>query len=191
MINYSLIMLFLPYIWALSDVAFSMVLRVKWRLKTGVSRQHHSSLTNFRTGRTDFYETHTIQRCTRIPIDRLAAMRLRLSDDFGVMWKQGLPQPFCLSPGCFSELGKLSYLIWKRGFRAICIHVTIMMWQWPWASWCWSHWQWGVSSGPRSTLLQGQAKQLTLNCVLEPWRLTRWELEEKVKWKQTKWSDSS
>ena len=38
----------------------------------------------------------------------------------GVMWKQGLPQPFCLSPGCFSELGKLSYLIWKRGFRAIC-----------------------------------------------------------------------
>ena len=36
------------------------------------------------------------------------------------MWKQGLPQPFCLSPGCFPELGKLSYLIWKRGFRAIC-----------------------------------------------------------------------
>ena len=38
----------------------------------------------------------------------------------GVMWKQGLSQPFCLSPGCFPELGKLSYLIWKRGFRAIC-----------------------------------------------------------------------
>ena len=33
--------------------------------------------------------------------------------------KKGLPQPFWLSLGCFLELGKLSYLIWKRTFRAI------------------------------------------------------------------------
>ena len=47
----------------------------------------------------------------------------------GVMWKQGLPQPFCLSPGCFSELGKLSYLIWKRGFRAICWYIFLIFFQ--------------------------------------------------------------
>ena len=33
--------------------------------------------------------------------------------------KKGLPQPFWLSLGCFLELGRLSYLIWKRTFRAI------------------------------------------------------------------------
>ena len=30
-----------------------------------------------------------------------------------------MPQPFWLSFGCFLELGKVSYLIWKRTFRAI------------------------------------------------------------------------
>ena len=59
------------------------------------------------------------------------------------------------------------------------------MWPWPWASWCWSHWPWGASSGPRSILLPGPAKQLTLS-VLEPWKLTRWEQVGKVQWKQTK-----
>lgn len=57
-----------------------------------------------------------------------------------------------------------------------CDHYDVTMTIWPWASWCWSHWPWGASlSGPRSTLLPGQARQLTLNCVLELWRLTRWE----------------
>ena len=38
----------------------------------------------------------------------------------GVMRKQGVPEPLCTSLGCFSELGKLSYLIWKRRVWAIC-----------------------------------------------------------------------
>ena len=37
-----------------------------------------------------------------------------------LMWKHGLHQPLWLSLGCFSELGRLSYLIWKRGLRATC-----------------------------------------------------------------------
>ena len=37
-----------------------------------------------------------------------------------VMRKQELLQPLRLSHGCFSELGRLSYLIWKRGFQATC-----------------------------------------------------------------------
>ena len=35
-------------------------------------------------------------------------------------WKQEMSQPLCLSLGCFFELGMLSYLIWKRTFRATC-----------------------------------------------------------------------
>ena len=38
----------------------------------------------------------------------------------GLMWKHELLQPLWLSLGCFSELGRLSYLIWKRGLRATC-----------------------------------------------------------------------
>ena len=34
--------------------------------------------------------------------------------------KVGAPEPFYLSLSHFSELSGLSYLIWKRGFRAIC-----------------------------------------------------------------------
>ena len=37
-----------------------------------------------------------------------------------VMWKQELLQPLWLSLGCFSEVFRLSYLIWKRGLRATC-----------------------------------------------------------------------
>ena len=36
------------------------------------------------------------------------------------MREQGLSQPLWLSCDCFSELGKLSYFIWKSRFRAIC-----------------------------------------------------------------------
>ena len=36
------------------------------------------------------------------------------------MWKHELLQPLWLSLGCFSELGRLPYLIWKRGLRATC-----------------------------------------------------------------------
>ena len=37
-----------------------------------------------------------------------------------LMWRHELLQPLWLSHGCFSELGRLSYLIWKRGLRATC-----------------------------------------------------------------------
>ena len=40
--------------------------------------------------------------------------------DWTLMWKHELLQPLWLSLGCFSELGRLSYLIWKRGLRATC-----------------------------------------------------------------------
>ena len=32
----------------------------------------------------------------------------------------GVPQPLSLPTGCFSEFGRLSYLIWKRGVRTTC-----------------------------------------------------------------------
>ena len=32
----------------------------------------------------------------------------------------GVPQPLSLPTGCFSEFGRLSYLIWKRGIRVTC-----------------------------------------------------------------------
>ena len=35
-------------------------------------------------------------------------------------WNHALLEPLWLSLGCFSELGRLSYLIWKRGFQATC-----------------------------------------------------------------------
>ena len=37
-----------------------------------------------------------------------------------VMWKQELLQPLWLSLDCLLELGKLSYLIWKRTSKATC-----------------------------------------------------------------------
>ena len=40
-------------------------------------------------------------------------------------WKLGLPQPLWLSLDCLLELGKLSYLIWKRRFRATCWYQNI------------------------------------------------------------------
>ena len=42
-----------------------------------------------------------------------------------VMWKQELLQPLWLSLDCLLELGKLSYLIWKRRFRATCWYQNI------------------------------------------------------------------
>ena len=56
-----------------------------------------------------------------------------------VMREQGLSQPLWLPRDCFSELGKLSYFIWKRTSRATCwlkffeffLHIAIIQaWFW-------------------------------------------------------------
>ena len=47
--------------------------------------------------------------------DRLFCTVLEL----GRKW---VPQPLSLPTGCFSELWRLSYLIWKRGIRATCCY---------------------------------------------------------------------
>ena len=38
----------------------------------------------------------------------------------GGEWKQGVLEPFFMPLGCFSELGRLPYLIWERKVWAIC-----------------------------------------------------------------------
>ena len=41
-------------------------------------------------------------------------------NNHALMWKQDVSLPLWLSLGCFLELGKLPYLIWKRASRATC-----------------------------------------------------------------------
>ena len=41
-------------------------------------------------------------------------------NNHALMWKQDVSLPLWLSLGCFLELGKLPYLIWKRPSRATC-----------------------------------------------------------------------
>ena len=43
--------------------------------------------------------------------------------------KQGVAEPFGLSLGHFMELRRLSYLIWKRRFRAICWYIFLNFFQ--------------------------------------------------------------
>ena len=43
--------------------------------------------------------------------------------------KQGVAEPFGLSLGHFMELSRLSYLIWKRRFRAICWYIFLNFFQ--------------------------------------------------------------